>query len=182
LRALFGVEKVVDMNKEPYISRVEHRSGKSGFWWVRFHAGTSDESKNSKQKHIAQCAFTDHEYGGKTKALRAAKIWRDATAIGLGKNPKKIERPSCSKGKARKSYPTNTGVIGVTLGTRPRKTGTYHFYSASWMETIDGCRRSRTVVFGFDSTDPHDKQKAFKYAVRERKRKVKQHYTAKAPS
>ena len=150
-----------------FICRVEHPSGNSGFYWVRFFQ-TFDCSER------VQCTFTDLEWGSKQKALDAAREWRDQMADELG-----IELAVCSNFKRKQTKPrSNTGVVGVVHLDYVKGCGRHvTAYTANWSETQDdGKRKPRQKMFGYKPDQPWDKDRAFKQAVEHRAKMEKTHY------
>lgn len=155
--------------KMRYIVRFEHESGNSGYWQVRFQKGSS---RAGGKIVVAQRTFMDNAYGGKRKALQAAKEWRDTTAVKLNK----IEDPH----SLFKRYPTKakntTGIVGVYCIEGTDSEGRYrNHYRVEWREADEyGKRRPRAKVF---TVGTGNKDKIFLEAVRWRKRMEKLHYT-----
>ncbi len=84
--------------------------------------------------------FADASYGGKAKALTAAKAWRD-NVVG------NITGPAYRLWKREIRRIDNTsGVVGVSRGIRPHRSGdpdrAWHHWQASWKD-LDGKLRQR---------------------------------------
>ena len=87
--------------------------------------------------------FTDALYGGKAKALKAAKAYRDALM-------KKISGADYAMWRRTKMRPNNTsGVVGVGRYIKSEKTGRslleYPLWEAYWVDA-DGKRRSKRFL------------------------------------
>jgi len=162
------------MTKERYISRVEHKSGNSGFYWVRFLKGTSAKGMSSME-HRSQKSFTDRKCGGKEEALKQAIAWRDnkmkeyGLTLDRSQHNYKVARGGLLRGSV-------SGVVGVTNEIQTKGDGIYFAYRAGWSETIDGKRRQRGKMFWYDPTVEGSEQIAFKRAKAYRRKMVKLHY------
>lgn len=150
-----------------FIFRYEHPSGKNGFWHVKFHEGSA---RTGTKKIVAQLTFADLQLGGKAKALKAAKQWRDETAITLGK----VEQRHSQFEKYRRRARNSTGVVGVYEYEGVSKGRYRHHYYVEWRETgPDGKRRPKVKLFPIGTTN---KETQFRMAVRWRKKMEKLHY------
>lgn len=156
---------------EPYITRIEHPSGASGLYWVRFAAGSGEQ-----QFFVAHCTFTDNEYGSPGKALKAAKIWRDATRIKLGKGAARKHNLR----KRAKISTSNTGFVGVCRRDFIRSNGRREtFFAVSWQRTTEeGKRKQQQKNFYFNRDDSGAERRALENAKRHREKMGKQHYTS----
>lgn len=154
-----------------FITRYEHKSGKNGFWHVKFHAGSA---RTGTKAIVAQLTFADLQLGGKAKALKAAKAWRDEMAIKLGKTDQRHSQEEKYRSRARNS----TGVVGVYEIYTVSKGRHRHYYYVEWRETgRDGKRCKKAKLFPIETTN---KEKQFRAAVRWRKKMEKLHYKGAA--
>ena len=163
-------------DKDAYISRVEHRSGNSGFYWVRFCSGSKE---NATFKHEKQKTFTDLQCGGKRAALKKARQWRDKTMVSLNKS---YHSHKHQIGMRRKKARSNTNIVGVSrieydkynsrYGTY-RRVAYFFFFFCCW---VDGKRKAKYKCFYFDWTDPQDEKRALKLAKAFRKEMESIHY------
>lgn len=151
-----------------YITRPTLNGVESGFWWVRFFGGTN-------KKPVAHQCFTDLNFGGKRKALSAAKAWRDKKAAKLGK----IETPNKARKKYRALARSNTGVVGVSFIDLIDRAGRRRvYYTVNWCETLPNGRRApRVKTLSVKPDDPEHQAKRFRQAKALRKRMEKQWYT-----
>lgn len=100
------------------ITRMDH--GRTHGWWVRFQRSTAGGKKTVTSK-----LFSDGAHGSKSKALRAAKAWRDAMALEVP-----AARPSTLT-------PTKEGYGYLYRGTVQRRVGTAEVWIA-WVKLPDG--------------------------------------------
>ncbi len=110
------------------ITRIDQPEKKNHGYYVRItHRG------KSHQKY-----FPDKSSGGKPKALKAAKLYRDAL---LDKMPKyKQEAAAKKKRRIKKS-----GVVGVThVVSKSPSEKVYEYWQAAW---IDGSGNRKTAKF-----------------------------------
>lgn len=107
------------------ITRIDQPEKKNHGFYVRItHRG------KSHQKY-----FPDKSLGGKPKALKAAKLYRDSL---LDKMPK-YKQDAASKKKRRIKQ---SGVVGVThVVSKSPKDKVYEYWQAAWIDK-DGSRRT----------------------------------------
>lgn len=107
------------------ITRIDQPEKKNHGFYVRItHRG------KSHQKY-----FPDKSLGGKPKALKAAKLYRDSL---LDKMPK-YKQDAAAKKKRRIKQ---SGVVGVThVVSKSPKDKVYEYWQAAWIDT-DGNRRT----------------------------------------
>ncbi len=110
------------------ITRIDQPEKKNHGFYVRItHRG------KGFQKY-----FPDKSLGGKTKALKAARLYRDAI---LKKMPR-FKQEAAAKKKRRIKQ---SGVVGVThVVSRSPKGKVYEYWQAAW---IDGESSRRTAKF-----------------------------------
>ncbi|HRQ88336.1 MAG TPA: hypothetical protein PLA50_06035 [Bacteroidia bacterium] len=110
------------------ITRIDQPEKKNHGFYVRItHRG------KGHQKY-----FPDKSLGGKAKALKAARAYRDAL---LSKMPK-YKREAAAKKKRRIKQ---SGVVGVThVVSKSAKDKVYEYWQAAWLDTE---RRRRTAKF-----------------------------------
>ena len=131
-----------------YISRMDYRAT-HGYWVRIFNFG--DGNGMTFQK-----LFCDLSHGGKRKALRKAKAWRDKKMEFLPDKPIRIIHEKIS--------PRNTaGVIGVQLDRKVFKNGDEYFtYVASWYPEKDNKQRKYFPI------DKYGEAEAFRLACEAR--------------
>ena len=109
--------------------------------------------------------FSDKKFGGKRKALLAARDYRDELAA----NNRAFSRKETA---ALKDAPASSGVPGVRLEEKTVVSGeyetTYSFWVAQWSPE-PGVRKTRRF-----SVDKHGDEGAFKKAVNARRRGVRE--------
>jgi len=100
------------------ITRIDQPEKKNHGFYVRItHRG------KSHQKY-----FPDKSLGGKPKALKAAKLYRDAL---LEKMPKYKQDAACKK----KRRINHSGVVGVThVVSKSTKDKVYEYWQAAWLD------------------------------------------------
>jgi hypothetical protein len=129
------------------ISRIDQPDKKNHGWYVRVtHKGKT-----------TQRYFPDKSCGGKNKALKAAREFRD----GLVKKLPKAKQEAVSRPlrKVKKS-----GVTGVThVVSSTNGTNTYEYWQAAWE---DGLARRKTAKF---SISRYGDKKALELAIKARK-------------
>lgn len=154
--------------KMRYIVRFEHESGNSGYWQVKFQKGSD---RSGKKTVVAQRTFMDRKYGGKRKALKAAKDWRDEMAVRLNK----IEQPHALFKRYQTHAQNSTGVVGVYHVEGADSKGRYrNHYRVEWREADEyGKRQPRAKLFTIGTAN---KEKVFREAVRWRRQMEKLHY------
>ena len=133
------------------ITRIDQPEKKNHGFYVRVtHRGKSN------QKY-----FPDKASGGKTKALKAAKDYRNKL---LAKMPKyKQEAAAKKKRRIKKS-----GVTGVThVVSKSPKGKTYEYWQAAW---VDGKNKRKTAKF---SISRYGNDKALNMAKRARREGLK---------
>lgn len=107
------------------ITRIDQPEKKNHGFYVRItHRG------KSHQKY-----FPDKSLGGKPKALKAAKAYRDSL---LDKMPKYKQDAAAKKKRKIKQ----SGVVGVThVVSKSPKDKLYEYWQAAWID-VDGNRRT----------------------------------------
>lgn len=136
--------------KNKLITRIDHKNTHG--WNVRI---VKDGETHSK-------LFSDGVYGGKRKALEAARAYRDKL------HQKLFRRPVSEKREIRYSNARNTtGVVGVALSVRKRPSGTYEYYVATWCP-----KKGRQARKAF-SVNMYGRKKAFDMACKYRKKMEK---------
>lgn len=110
------------------ITRIDQPEKKNHGYYVRItHRG------KGVQKY-----FPDKSLGGKPKALKAARAFRDAV---LDKMPRYKQESACRKKRRIK----HSGIIGVThVVSKSPKGKVYEYWQAAW---VDGDERRRTAKF-----------------------------------
>lgn len=134
------------------ITRIDQPEKKNHGYYVRItHRG------ETHQKY-----FPDKSSGGKSKALKLAKTYRDEL---LAKMPKqKQEAAARKKRKALKS-----GVTGVThVVSKVGETKQYQYWQAAW---ADENGKRRTAKF---SISRYGKEKALEMAIKARNKAVRE--------
>jgi hypothetical protein len=133
------------------ITRIDQPEKKNHGFYVR----VTHRGKNH-QKY-----FPDKSLGGKPKALKAAKAFRDEL---LSKMPKyKQEMASRKKRRIKQS-----GVVGVThVVSKSLKGKVYEYWQAAW---VDGDEKRKTAKF---SIARYGGEKALEMAKKARKSGVK---------
>ncbi len=130
-----------------HISIIE--SGGTNCAWVRI----------KYDQHSFQQSFPYKKYGGKAKAIAAAKLIRDAQG-------KKIygKHWPYAKFSPRKSSPLNSsGEIGVSYSAKDNA------WVATWQEGKNGSRKQRNAYF---SINKYGSEKAKLLATRARKKAI----------
>jgi len=109
--------------------------------------------------------FSDNGFGGKTKALRAAKEFRDEMEQAM--------RHYSVSEKARKpSVRNSSGVVGVRMSYRKDVRGEYEYTYYCWVaQWTDGKGRRRTKSF---SIDKFGDEKAYQKALKARRKGIKE--------
>lgn len=130
---------------EPHIVRIDHRSTHG--YQVRAPLTPRPLSR----------FFADGRHGGKTKALRAARAWRDRTFRRHGLNPS--TRRSVRRSNAR----NRTGVVGVGVQWITKGDYQYKHYVVSWCPKP---YQQKKKVF---SAHKYGDEQALRMAVRFRK-------------
>lgn len=111
-----------------YITQMDYERTRG--WWVRFYSGT---------ELLASKLFSDRKCGGTRKALRAAKVWRDAN-----EGQWVPFKPGCPVFTQRNRRNV-TNAVGVALRIQPTRKGRARFcWAALWSEG----GRQRTRSFG----------------------------------
>ena len=133
------------------ITRIDQPEKKNHGFYVRItHRG------KSHQKY-----FPDKSLGGKPKALKAAKLYRDAL---LDKMPK-YKQDAASKKKRRINH---SGVVGVThVVSKSTKDKVYEYWQAAW---LDADEKRRTAKF---SIARYGNEKALEMATKARREGLK---------
>lgn len=136
------------------ISRIDFRNKKgeiaSGGWEVRFYRRGKKVEK----------FFADNKFGGRNKALAAAKKFRDETE-------KKLPKYTVYELSKKPSKRNKSGIVGVRRHEQTDVRGdwgyTYTFWVAQWTDELG---RRRTKSF---SINHYGEEEAFKMAVKARK-------------
>ncbi|HEX4080254.1 MAG TPA: AP2 domain-containing protein [Rhizomicrobium sp.] len=81
-------------------------------------------------------SFADSKYGGKTKALKAAKAWREQTVKSTSTADYVVWR------REKRSRPNGSGIIGVGRYAVRYETTRHPVWEAYWQDA-DGKRHSR---------------------------------------
>ena len=81
-------------------------------------------------------SFADSKYGGKTKALKAAKAWREQILESSSDVDYVLWR------RERRSRPNSSGIVGVGRYTVRYQTNRHPLWEAYWQDA-DGKRHSR---------------------------------------
>lgn len=137
--------------KNKLITRIDHKNTHG--WNVRI---VKDEQMHSR-------LFSDGVCGGKGKALRVARSYRDKL------HQKLFKRPVSERREIRFSNARNTtGVVGVSLSIRKRRSGTYEYYVATW------CPKKGNQARKAFSVNLHGRRKAFRLAREFRKLKERE--------
>lgn len=143
------------MTGEKGISRID--SGSTHGWFVRAYRNGKTYSK----------LFSDRKWGGKSEALKEARLYRDQLLVKLRSIPRETKSRRLVYQDARNS----TGVIGVCRTTKRNKNGSVtECYSVSWRPEpgIQKCTSFSIRKYG--------EQKAFQLAVAHRKKMMKAIY------
>lgn len=129
------------------ITRIDQPEKKNHGFYVRItHRG------KNHQKY-----FPDKSLGGKPKALKAAKLFRDAL---LEKMPK-YKQEAASKKKRRIKH---SGVVGVThVVSKSTKDKVYEYWQAAWVDAED---KRKTAKF---SISRYGSEKALELATKARR-------------
>lgn len=145
-------------NPKRNISRIETYSdaGKMyGGWEVRM------QRRGEKTEKF----FADNAYGGKRKALNAAKIFRDELE-------RKSRKYSVKELAENPSARNKSGIVGVRLHQQKDSRGDYVYYYWYWVaQWTDGHGRRKTKSF---SCHTHGDEEAFRLAVEARTKGVEQ--------
>jgi hypothetical protein len=135
------------------ISRID--SGSTHGWFVRCY-------RNGK---TYPRLFSDRKCGGKGKAQRAAKTYRDQLQATLKEIPKDPRKRRIVTTDSRNT----TGELGVSRATKISPSGAkYDCYSVSW-RPIPGVQKSTSF-----SVKKHGEKMAFKKAVDHRRKMMRE--------
>ena len=137
------------------ISRID--SGATHGWFVRGYRNQKTYSK----------LFSDRKHGGKGKAHKLAKIYRDELIEELEQIPKKPGKTRSVTSEARNT----TGEIGVSRTIKTSPNGTKHeMYAVTWRPTpgVQKCTSFSLKKYG--------EKKAFKMAVDFRRARMREIY------
>ncbi len=135
------------------ISRID--SGSTHGYFVRAYRNNKTYSK----------LFSDRKSGGKGKAQRLAKAYRDDLHAQLAEIPKQ----QCQRRIVTSDSRNTTGEIGVSRIEKPTKDGnTYDVFSVSWRPAVgvQKCTSFSILKYG--------EAKAFKMAVAHRRKMMKE--------
>lgn len=134
------------------LSRIDQPLKKNHGWYVRIQ-----HERARFEKY-----FPDKKRGGRSKALKAAKQWRDEV---LSKMPKrKQEAAARPKRKALRS-----GVTGVThVVSKVGDKRLYQYWQAAW-ENADGKRSTAKFSIG-----RYGKERALEMAIKARNKAVRE--------
>lgn len=80
--------------------------------------------------------FADHKHGGKTRALEAAKVWRDQVAKSASDVDYVLWR------RQKRSRPSSSGIVGVGRYEVQYEASRHPVWEAAWQDA-DGKRHSR---------------------------------------
>lgn len=145
-------------NPKRNISRIETYSaaGKMyGGWEVRM------QRRGKKTEKF----FADNSYGGKRKALNAAKLFRDELE-------RKSRKYSVKELAEKPSSRNKSGIVGVRLHQQKDTRGDYVYHYWYWVaQWTDGHGRRKTKSF---SCHTHGDEEAFRLAVEARAKGVAQ--------
>ncbi len=146
---------MVKVNDLKGISRID--SGSTHGWFVRGYKNGKTYSK----------LYSDGKWGGRDKALAAAKLFRDSLADRLEKIPAK---PRARRLVFRDSR-NSTGVLGVSRIVKRTPRGTIHeSYSVSWRPE-PGVQKSTSFAIR-----KYGEKKAFQMAVAFRRKMLREIY------
>ncbi len=110
------------------ITRIDQETKKNHGWYVRITHKGKGHTKY----------FPDKKHGGRKKALKAAKEFRDDI---LSKLPKYKQEAACKKKRPIKK----SGVIGVThVVSKSLKGKCYDYWQAAW---VDKTNKRKTAKF-----------------------------------
>lgn len=134
------------------ITRMEHEKVRG--YWVRV----------VKDGKLHQKLFSDGQYGGKRRALTAARTYRDDLRKRLyGEHADSVRRV-CTSFKSNSS-----GVVGVHYVEKQRGNSVSQAYVASWCPTKGGPQRHK-----YFSVKKLGKREAFRQAVEYRRARVQE--------
>ena len=134
------------------ISRID--SGSTHGWFVRGYRNGTTYSK----------LFSDRKCGGKGKAQKAAKAFRDELNSKIESIPKEARRRRVVISDTRNT----TGELGVSRATKTSPNGTIHeCYSVSWRPE-PGLQKCTSY-----SIKKYGEKKAFKLAVEHRRKMMR---------
>ena len=134
------------------ISRID--SGSTHGWFVRGYRNGTTYSK----------LFSDRKCGGKGKAQKAAKAFRDELNVKIESIPKEARRRRVVISDTRNT----TGELGVSRATKTSPNGTIHeCYSVSWRPE-PGLQKCTSY-----SIKKYGEKKAFKLAVEHRRKMMR---------
>ena len=135
------------------ISRID--SGSTHGWFVRGY-------RNGK---IFSKLFSDRKCGGKSKAQKLAKEYRNELIEELGEIPKKPRQRRIVMSDSRNT----TGELGVSRTTKIGPNGAnYDCYTVSW-RSVPGIQKCTSF-----SVNKYGEKKAFKLAVEHRRNKMRE--------
>ncbi|SCZ63521.1 AP2 domain-containing protein [Thiohalomonas denitrificans] len=134
------------------ITRMEHEKVRG--YWVRV----------VKDGKLHQKLFSDGQYGGKRKAITAARAYRDELRRRLFGEHADAGRRICTSFKSNSS-----GVVGVHYVEKQRGNSVSQAYVASWCPTKGGPQRHK-----YFSVKKLGKREAFRQAVDFRQARVEE--------
>jgi hypothetical protein len=117
-----------------------------------------------KDGQLHQRLFSDGQYGGKRKALTAARAFRDELRQGLFGEHADAARRVCTSFKSNSS-----GVIGVHYVEKQRGNSVSRAYVASWCPTKGGPQKHK-----YFSVKKLGKKEAFRRACEFRQERVEE--------
>lgn len=138
------------MTRHRNITRIDYGRGRA--WWVRFQRGASGRPG----REVISRHFADSTYGGKRKALAAAKKWRDRTA-------RRVPPPA----KNRNRVKAEPGYGYVKRTTIMRRAGSSDVWLA-WIR-LDGGRSASTSASVERWGERGARERAKAYLARKRK-------------
>ncbi len=135
------------------ISRID--SGSTHGWFVRGYRNGKTYSK----------LFSDRKHGGKTKAQKMAKAFRDELNSKLDSIPKRARQRRIVVSDSRNT----TGELGVSLSTKIGPNGSRHeCYSVSWRPE-PGVQKCTSY-----SINKYGQKKALKLAIDHRRKMMRE--------
>lgn len=135
------------------ISRIDSRATHG--WFVRCYRNGKTYAK----------LFSDRKNGGKGKAQKLAKVYRDELNAELEAIPKKQRQPRIVLSDIRNT----TGELGVSRAVKTGPNGTKHeIYSVSW-RPVPGVQKCTSF-----SLKKYGEKKAFKLAVDFRRARMRE--------
>ncbi len=136
-----------------HISRKDDIGSQTHAYIVRFHKNDPVRSHRT---------FSDSVWGGKRKALKAAKAWRDVLCKELGRTTvtRNVYNP-----REKMNVNNRTGVSGVGFHRDVNDSGEYVYFYAQWRVGPSHRRKAERLCY---SIEKYGYDKAFRKAVRKR--------------